>query len=68
MIPACRTMPTSPAIAMPPMPIGRPKSLNSCSGDTLAASGITDPTNGTTRNHTRHEPAVMIVAYFRPLL
>ena len=34
-------------------------------GSTASAS---EPTTGTITNHTRHEPAVMIMAYFRPMM
>ena len=68
MIPDWRTMPISPAIAMPPMPMGRPKAAKSCSGDIPAVSIPTEPTTGTTRNQMRAEPAAMIAAYFRPMM
>ena len=41
------------------------------SSEAMAAGSIvsaSDPTSGTTRNHTRHEPAVMIMAYFNPMM
>ena len=42
-----------------------PSSEASAAGSIVSAS---DPTSGTTRNHTRHEPAVMIMAYFNPMM
>ena len=42
-----------------------PSSEAMAAGSMLSAS---EPTSGTTRNQTRHEPAVMIMAYFRPMM
>ena len=53
---------------MPPIPIGRPYVVNISSGESAAEAGSTDPIRGTMRNHTRHEPAVMITAYFKPII
>jgi len=42
-----------------------PNSEIIAAGSTASAS---EPTTGTITNHTRHDPAVMIMAYFRPMM
>ena len=42
-----------------------PSSESIAAGSTASAS---EPTTGTITNQTRHEPAVMIMAYFRPMI
>ena len=41
------------------------------SSEVMAAASTapeSEPTTGTITNHTRHEPAVMIMAYFSPMM
>jgi len=41
------------------------------SSESIAAestASASEPTTGTITNQTRHEPAVMIMAYFRPMM
>ena len=38
------------------------------SGVSDAASGAIEPISGTIKNHTRHEPAVIITAYLSPMM
>ncbi len=42
-----------------------PRSEAMTAGSSASAS---DPTTGTMTNHTKHEPAVMIMAYFSPMM
>ena len=75
------TMPTIPAVAMPPMPIWRAYSLNICSGDICPMvwvipefiRSITSPPQmrfitGMITSHTRKLPQQMMKAYLSPTI
>ena len=81
MMPHDLIMPMIPAMAMAPMPIDLPYSLNICSGDmsptAVAIAGFhslstVSPNSraipGTTNHHTASEPIQMMKAYFRPTI
>ena len=81
MIPHERTIPMTPAMAIPPIPILLAYSLKISSGDIsltvcvkagFQAFSTWSPNNidipGTITSHTTNEPAQMMAAYFRPTI
>ena len=80
MIPAMAMPPIPMGLPMKAKRFSAVKRLSGCasssgfvtpSSEAIAAGSIasaSDPATGTRTNHTRHEPAVMIMAYLSPMM